>query len=152
MMGDRYRGPRPSGDRASRARPAASGAARAGRARPGPRAARLANAALRVVMELGVVGAFAVWGARIGDGAVWSVVAGIVAPAVGFGFWGAVDFHQAGRWAEPLRLLQELVITGLAAVSLAAVGLPALAWAMAVVSVVHHALVYALGTRLIKPR
>ncbi len=121
-------------------------------ARPGPHAARLANAALRVVMELGVVGAFAVWGVRIGDGAVWSVVAGVVAPAVGFGFWGAVDFHQAGRWAEPLRLLQELVITGLAAVALAAVGLPALAWAMAVVSVVHHALVYALGTRLIKPR
>jgi len=33
------------------------------------------------------------------------------------GFWGAVDFHQAGRLAEPLRLVQELAISGLAAVA-----------------------------------
>jgi hypothetical protein len=39
------------------------------------------------------------------------------APLVGFGFWGAVDFHQAGRFAEPLRLIQELAISALAAVA-----------------------------------
>jgi hypothetical protein len=61
-----------------------------------------------------------------------------------------VAFHQARRWAEPLRLAQELLIAGLAALALLAVGERALGWALALLTVIHHALVYALGERLIK--
>jgi hypothetical protein len=50
----------------------------------------------------------------------------IAARLLGLGFWSAVDFRQAGRMAEPLRLIQELVISGLAAVALYAAGQPAL--------------------------
>ena len=39
-------------------------------------------------------------------------------PLIGFGFWGAVDFHQFGRLSEWLRLMQELVISGMAAFAL----------------------------------
>lgn len=42
-----------------------------------------------------------------------------------------MDFHRAGRLAEPLRLLQELAVSGLAAVALYAVGQHLLGWALA---------------------
>ena len=75
---------------------------------------------------------------------------GIGAPVLGFGFWGLVDFHQAGRLGEPLRLVQELAITGLAAVALYVAGQHALGWAMAILSVINHALVYISGDTLLK--
>ena len=99
-----------------------------------------------------MVGALAYWGVQTGDGAAGKVLLGIAAPAVGFGIWGAVDFHWAGRYAEPLRLAEELVISGLAAAALAVAGQPALGIGLAALSVVHHALVYALGDRLLEPR
>ena len=74
----------------------------------------------------------------------------IGAPLLGFGFWGIVDFHQAGRLAEPLRLLEELTISGLAAIALYLAGQPILAWIMVGISVVYHILVYASGGRLLK--
>jgi hypothetical protein len=113
---------------------------------------RWVNVALRGVLEAGVVGALAYWGVHAADGTAGKVLLGIAAPAVGFGIWGAVDFRWAGRYAEPLRLVEELVISGLAAVALAVAGQPALGIGLAVLSVVHHALVYALGDRLLKPR
>lgn len=113
---------------------------------------RWVNVALRGVLEAGVVGALAYWGVHAVDGTVGKVLLGIAAPAVGFGIWGAVDFHWAGRYAEPLRLAEELVISGLAAAALAVAGQPALGIGLAALSVVHHALVYALGDRLLKPR
>ena len=112
---------------------------------------RWVNVALRGVLEAGVVGALAYWGVHTGDGTAGKVLLGIAAPAVGFGIWGAVDFHQAGRYAEPLRLGEELVISGWAAAALFVAGRPALAIGLAALSVVHHALVYALGDRLLKP-
>ena len=78
------------------------------------------------------------------------IVLAVGAPALGFGFWGAVDFYQAGRLAEPLRLLQELAISGLAAVPLYAAGQHLLGWALGLLSVIYHALVYAQGGRLLK--
>ena len=70
---------------------------------------------------------------------------------LGFGLWGAIDFRQAGRYAEPLRLTQELAISALAAVALYAAGQPALAIALAALSIVYHGLVYASGARLLTP-
>lgn len=103
------------------------------------------NLGLRGLMELGVVCGFAYWGYRTG-GALLAVGA----PVVGFGFWGAVDFHQLGRAGEPIRLVQELVVSGLAALAFYVAGQHALGWGLAAVSVAHHALVYINGNRLLK--
>jgi hypothetical protein len=65
---------------------------------------------------------------------------------------GAVDFHQAGRLAEPLRLLQELAISGLAAAALYSAGQHLLGWALGLLSAGYHTLVYLQGGRLLKPR
>ncbi len=108
------------------------------------------NLILRAVMEAGIVAAFAYWGYRTGSTSLGKLALAIGAPLLGFGFWGLVDFHQTGRWAEPLRLMQELLISALAALALFSAGQPALGWAMALLSILHHALVYLIGERLIK--
>ncbi len=106
--------------------------------------------ALRALMETGIVGAFAFWGYQAGPGTGLKILLAVGAPALGFGFWGGVDFRRAGRLAEPLRLLQELAISGLAAVALYAAGQHLLGWALGLVSVIYHALVYLQGGRLLK--
>ncbi len=73
---------------------------------------------LRAVMETGIVAALAYWGYAVGETTFMKVVLATGAPLIGFGFWGAIDFHQAGRMAEPLRLIEELFISGLTAVAL----------------------------------
>jgi hypothetical protein len=104
---------------------------------------------LRVLMEAGVVAGLAYWGAHTGGTTAERIVLGVAVPLIGFGFWGAVDFHQAGRLAEPLRLLQELVVSGLAALALYATGRHALGIGLAALSVVYHALVYVSGRTLL---
>ncbi len=109
------------------------------------------NLALRGIVEAGVVGALAYWGYQAGGNSATKVLLALAAPAGGFGVWGALDFRFAGRLAEPLRLAEELAISGLAATALYTAGQPALGIALATVSVVHHALVYLTGERLLKP-
>lgn len=108
------------------------------------------NLGLRGLMELGVVAGLAYWGYHIGASTPTKALFAVGAPILGFGFWGLVDFHQLGRWAEPVRLIQELLLSGLAAVALYVVGAHVLAVTLAVLSVVHHSLVYALGGRLLE--
>lgn len=108
------------------------------------------NVALRAVMELGVVVALGYWGFATGESAGTKILLGVGAPLLGFGFWGLVDFRNAGSLAEPLRLTQELVITGLAAVAWYAAGAQAWGWALGALSIGHHALVYLLGGTLLK--
>ncbi len=108
------------------------------------------NLVLRVTMETAVVVALGFWGYHTGGSAAARVGLMLAVPVVGFGFWGAVDFHQAGRWSEPLRLTQELVISGLAALAWYAAGYRALGIALGALSLVYHALVYATGTRLLE--
>lgn len=107
------------------------------------------NLALRASIEAGVVGGLAYWGVHTGDGTAEKIVLGIGAPLVGFGFWGAVDFHQAGRLAEPLRLTQELAVSGLAALALYAAGQHTLGLTLAGLTLLYHALVYGSGGRLL---
>ncbi len=71
--------------------------------------------------------AFAYWGYRRGNGAVPRTLLAVVAPAVAFGVWGAVDFRQLGRFAEPARPVEELTISGLAVAALCAARQPSLA-------------------------
>jgi Protein of unknown function (DUF2568) len=124
----------------------------AGHGGPGPGLSPLGavNLALRGLMEAGVVAGLAYWGWQTGGGTFASIALAIAAPVVGFGFWGAVDFRRAGALAEPLRLVQELAVSGLAALALYTAGQHALGAALALLSIVHHALVYALGDRLVK--
>jgi hypothetical protein len=108
------------------------------------------NLTLRAFMEAGVVIGLAWWGYDAGT-AAWSRLAlAVAAPTVGFGIWGTVDFRRAGRWAEPLRLIEELVISAVAAVAWYIAGQHALGVALAAVSVVYHVLVYTSGSRLLE--
>jgi len=108
------------------------------------------NPALRGVMELGIVLAIGYWGYRAGGNTLARGLLAFGAPLLVFGFWGLVDFRGSGVLAEPLRLCQELALSGIAAVALYAAGQHALGWALGVLSIVHHALVYLLGERLLK--
>ena len=110
------------------------------------------NLVLRVLMEAGVVVAFAYWGVATGDSTAGKIALGIGAPVVVFGLWGAIDFHQAGRLGEPLRLAQELAISFLAAVAWYAAGRQIAGIALGAVSFVYHASVYASGHRLLRPK
>jgi hypothetical protein len=108
------------------------------------------NVALRGLMETGLVIALGYWGFQTGRTIGVKILLGIGVPFLVFGFWGLIDFHQAGSLSEPLRLSQELVITGLAALALIFVGQPALGFTLGLVSLVHHALVYLQGDTLLK--
>ncbi len=110
------------------------------------------NVGLRGFMEAGIVAAFAFWGYKTGNSMAIKILLLIIAPVLGFGFWGAVDFHQAGDYAEYLRLTQELIISGLAAFALYIYSKYTLGWILAAVSIFHHALVYMLGEKLLKQK
>ena len=105
---------------------------------------------LRVAMEVGVVVGLAWWGWQSGGSTAAKIALGLGAPIVGFGLWGAVDFRRAGRVAEPLRLVEELVISLMAAAALVAVGQRVWGWALALLSIVYHVLVYATGDTLLR--
>jgi hypothetical protein len=107
------------------------------------------NVALRGLMELGIVIGLGYWGYQVGSTLLLKILLAILMPLFVFGFWGLVDFHQAGSLAEPLRLLQELTVCGLTAVALYTVGRHTLGWAMVLIAVVYHALVYLSGARLL---
>lgn len=101
-------------------------------------------------MEFGIIIAFGHWGYVTGKSPVARIVLGLGVPFLAFGFWGLVDFRKAGPVAEYLRLTQELVVTGLAAVAWYAAGQHLLGWTLGLTSLVHHLLVYVLGGSLLK--
>lgn len=109
-------------------------------------ALRWINVGLRAVMELAIVIALAWWGYHVSEGTERYVLA-ILAPAVGFGIWGAIDFRNMGTHAERLRLLEELAISFLAAAAWYVAGEEALGIGLATLSIVHHALAYLLDER-----
>lgn len=108
------------------------------------------NVALRALMELGIIVALGYWGYKTGNSLAMRLLLGIGAPLTGFGFWGLVDFRQAGSLAEPLRLIQELLISGLAVLAWYIAGAHVWSWTLALISIVHHILVYTLGGTLLK--
>lgn len=110
------------------------------------------NVALRALMEFGIVVALGYWGYMTGDTTAMKILLAIGAPLLGFGIWSLVDFRWAGALAEPLRLIEELVISAIAVLALYVVGAHTWAWALALLSIAHHALVYISGERLLKQR
>jgi thiol:disulfide interchange protein len=111
---------------------------------------RWVNLALRAFMEVGIILALGYWGFQLGNRSEMKIILGIGAPLVVFGFWGLVDFRKAGSFAEILRLIQELVISGFAAYALYVVGTKGFALMLAFASLLHHILVYISGETLLK--
>ncbi len=120
------------------------------RSAPRPPRLQALTLVLRVTMELGIVAALAYWGVQTGATTPTKALLGMAAPLVGFGIWGAIDFRWAGAMAELLRLSEELVISGLAALGAYTAGAQTLGWALGLLSLVYHALVYAAGDRLLR--
>ena len=108
------------------------------------------NLVLRALMETGLVAALAYWGYHTGDQTLSKILLALFAPLLVFGFWGAFDFRNVGPNPEIARLLQELLLSGLAAAALYYVGQRSFAFTLALLSIIHHALVYLLGDRLLK--
>jgi hypothetical protein len=108
------------------------------------------NLTLRAVMEAGIVGGLAYWGLQFGETTLTKITFCISAPALIFGFWGLYDFHNFGKWSEFFRLIQELVLSFIAAFALYLVDQHILGWILALISIFHHTLVYLLGERLLK--
>ncbi len=108
------------------------------------------NLILRSLMEAGIVAGLGYYGFHIGESMGMKILFMIGLPLIGFGFWGMVDFHQFGKFSEMLRLIQELIISGLAAVALYFAGANALGWILGILSIVYHFMVYASGNKLLK--
>jgi Protein of unknown function (DUF2568) len=108
------------------------------------------NLALRAVMEAGIVAGLAYWGLQFGETTLTKITFFVAAPALIFGFWGLYDFHNFGKWSEFLRLIQELILSFIAAFALYTSGQHLLGWILAVISVVHHIFIYLLAETLLK--
>ena len=106
------------------------------------------NLLLRVTLETGVVVALGFWGYHDGGGTAARIGLVVAAPALGFGLWGAVDFHQAGRLAEPATTRAGARDLGRCCrsrgISPASHGLGI---ALGALSLVYHLLVYLAGGR-----
>jgi hypothetical protein len=101
---------------------------------------RAANLALKFLLELGAIAAFAYWGANSGDGALWVVLA-IVAPVAAIVLWGVFAAPRSEhRLAPTARIAFELSVFALAAVALLAAGSQVAAIAFAVAVVVNAVL------------
>ncbi|MCZ8517685.1 YrdB family protein [Paenibacillus filicis] len=108
------------------------------------------NLVLRGLMELGIVVALAYWGYRTGKSTFQSTLLSIGAPLLVFSVWTFIDFRKVAPMPELFRLIQELILSVLAAVAWYVAGQRTLGVSLALVSIVHHVLVYLLGERLLK--
>lgn len=105
---------------------------------------RSANLALRFLLELCALAAFAYWGIQTGQGLIAKIVLGVGAPLLTAIVWGTFVAPRAA--ARPPRLMTfvlGLVILGLSAAALAVAGHPALATAFALIIALNAVLLYA---------
>ncbi len=68
---------------------------------------KIINLGIRGVMETGIVAGLSYWGYVLGKTTGMKILLAILIPSIGFGFWGAVDFHQVSLNPELFRLIQE---------------------------------------------
>ncbi len=108
------------------------------------------NLLFRSVLEVSIVFAFGWWGYHTGVTQTMKIFLMIITPLFGFGFWGLIDFHQMGKLSEALRLIQELLISGLAAAALFVTGARIWGMILAIWSVTYHTMVYITGNRLLR--
>ncbi len=104
---------------------------------------RVANLALRFVLELAALAGLAVWGLNAAGGfaRIGLAVAAVLAGAVVWGIWCAPK--SARRLAQPRRTVVEAAVFGLGAVGYAAAGYATTAAVFAVVAVGNWVLLFA---------
>ncbi len=108
-------------------------------------ALKLANLAVKFLLELAAFASFAVWGATVGHGLV-SVAAAVAAPAVAIVLWGRFAAPKSGhRLALRPRQVFEGAVFGLAVLALLAAGHPVAAIALGAIAVVNALLLATLG-------
>src|SRR3954447_7264105 len=104
---------------------------------------RTANLALKFLLELGAVAAFAYWGATAAAG-TFSVVLAIMAPGVAVVLWSVFAAPKSGRrLRRALRVPFELGVFGLAVVALFAAGQPVPAIAFGMLAAINAVLLAA---------
>jgi hypothetical protein len=107
---------------------------------------KLANLALRFLLELCALAALGYWGFKTGTSLVTKIGLGVGAPLVAAIVWGVFVAPRAPVPSPSfLRLMVELVVFGLAAAALYLAGRPNLAWALALAYAANRALIYAWG-------
>jgi hypothetical protein len=105
---------------------------------------------LRSLMEVGIVAGLGYWGFHTGNGTAKKIILSIVSPAIIFGFWGLFDFHNVRNFSEILRLIQELILSWIAAAALYFAGQHTFGWILSIISIIHHLVVYSIGDTLLK--
>jgi len=103
---------------------------------------KIANLALRFLLEVCALVALGYWGFKTGGSLITKLALGIGAPLLAAVLWGTFVAPRAAV-AVPgaLRLVLELGVFGSAAAALYAAGRPALAWALGLVYVVNRVLI-----------
>lgn len=100
--------------------------------------------AIRFLLELAALAAYAYWGAHTGKSMLPKLALGIGAPLLAAVVWGTFVAPNASLPVSvPIRLLLELAVFGLAAAALYAAGKKTLALAFVVTALVNMALMYA---------
>jgi hypothetical protein len=103
------------------------------------------NLALRFVLELGMLVAFAYWGSHVGETRLVHVGVAILAPALAALFWGFVLSPKAPAKLSPtLRLALSLPVFLLASVATNAAGAPRIAIWFAIVATLNTLLLIGL--------
>ena len=105
---------------------------------------RTINEAIRFLLELCMLAAFAYWGSRTGDSTAIDVLLAVVTPLAAATVWGIWCAPRSERRLPPKsRIPLELMLFALAAVALAAAGATALAIAFAVAVALNTLLLHA---------
>jgi hypothetical protein len=125
-------------------KPTPASAGRAGSGRPS--ALRSVNLVVRLLCELGLLVALAVWGFHTGTGPVTKVALGLGAPLLAAVIWALwVAPASRRRLTDPARLVVEVVLFAAGVAALAAAGYPLVAVGFAIVVVVNIILDRVLG-------
>jgi Protein of unknown function (DUF2568) len=120
--------------------PSPAGAGQAGPGRPS--ALRSANLAVRLLCELGLLVALAVWGFHTGSSPAADLALGLGAPLLAAVIWGLwVAPASRRRLADPARLVLEVVLFAAGVAALAAAGYVLVAVVFAVVVAANTILV-----------
>jgi hypothetical protein len=94
-----------------------------GRGQGRPSTLRSVNLAVRLLCELGLLVALAVWGVHAGAGLAGDLVLGLGAPMLAAAVWGLlVAPASRRRLADPARLVVEALLFAAGVVALAAAG------------------------------
>ena len=106
---------------------------------------RVANLALRFLLELAALAGLAYWGAHTGSGAERIALA-IAAPLLAAVVWGLWCAPKAGRrLPQPGRTVLEAAVFGLGAAGLVAAGQAVTATVFVVVAIANWGTLFALG-------